>query len=1168
MTEAHRPSVIVVNDDLSQLRLASALLEKDGMDVTACAGAEEALQILCERGPVDVIVTDLHMPGIDGWRLCRMLRSADYGAFNGIPILVLSATFSGVDAEAITSDVGANAFLALPYKPSQLKTCVRDLLEGRRPRAAATVLIVDDSAATTKLLRAPFEARGYSVQVALTGEEARRLCESRLPQIAVIDYHLPDMKGDELLAELKRPGSHTAAIVISADPRPGLALECTKKGADGYVRKPLDPEYLISLCEKAQRERSLLRVEELLEERTQQLKDSEARFRLLFEGIPELVLVHDADGTIMHINDFGARLLEWPTENLLGKNLREILAPQCAAAIADCANKTLATGSCSFEATYVARTGRSILAEVNSHPIEFEGMQAILSVSRDVTERKRAEQALRDSERRFRFLVENAFDGISISELDPGTGKSCLVFCNDRFVEMSGYSREQLQNAEDLDELVVSHHSREHNERNRERVLKGLPVTGTASWKRPDGKRNAYEWTAVSLRMGGKCLLTRIDRDVTERQRVEEKVREALWRFEAVIENTPLMAIQSFDRDGVIHHWNTTCKHLYGYSAVDVIGRRRQDLLMSGPTAREFERAVQKVWNTGEAPPPREWPVHTRNGESRWVYSTMFPIFEQGKVVDAFCMEVDVTDRRRAERRQRALLRLHQNTLATIPSCLLVLDADLNVVMANQRLAQELCIDLSQAPGNNIEDVFPGAFLAEQSLLERIRTVAAQGGKDKLLGVRVAFGNQPERHLNVRIRGIRPEPEEAAEEETRVLLVIEDVTQERMLEEQVRQAGKMESIGKLAGGVAHDFNNLLTGISGYTKLVLEQVEKESDIDQDLTQILDLADRAARLTRHLLAFSRRQALEPVVLNINTLIESTSKMLSRLIGEDVELKFIPAPDLGNARVDQGQIEQVLMNLAVNAREAMPEGGKLTIETANVTLDEQYAESHLGVTPGPYVMLSVTDTGCGMDKETLEHAFEPFFTTKAPGVGTGLGLSTVYGIVKQHGGSIWIRSQPGRGSIFRVYMPQVDAEPQPDSAVQDEGRAPRGSETILLVEDEEHVRRIVERVLLGSGYNVLTAESAEKAEQVFAGDGRRVELLLTDVIMPGRNGPALYERLVQASPSLKVLYMSGYMDSAVVRQDVLAAGTAFLQKPFLPEVLLRKVREAIDGATQGER
>jgi len=1150
------------------LRLASALLEKDDMDVAACSGAEEALRILCERGPVDVIVTDLHMPGIDGWRLCRMLRSEQYAGFNQIPILVLSATFSGVDAEAITSDVGANAFLSLPYKPAQLKTCVRDLLEGRRPKPVPAVLIVDDSVTTTTILRRPFEARGYAVYVALTGGEGRRLWESRSPQIAIIDYHLPDMRGDELLAEVKRPGSHTAAIMITADPRPELALECTGKGADAYVRKPVAPDYLIELCEKAQRERSLLRVEELLEDRTRQLKESETRFRTLFEGIPELVLVHDADGNIMHVNDVGARLLEWPDGELVGKTLRDIADPQYAAAIADCAGQTLAHGSHSFEAAYVSRTGRRVFVEVNSHPIEFEGVQAVLSVSRDITERKRAQRALLDSERRFRFLVENAFDGISICEVDPAGEKRRLVFCNDRYVQMSGYTRQQLLDAEDVRELIVSHHSREEDERITERILQGAPAAGTASWKRPDGKRNSFEWMAVSLGMGDRCLVTSIDRDVTERQRVEEKVREALGRFEAVIENTPLMAIQSFDRNGVIHHWNATCTNLYGYDAVEAIGRRRQDILMAGPTAAEFERALRKIWNTGQPAAPREWPVRTRGGEDRWVYCSMFPVFEGGQVSDVFCMEVDVTERRRAEREQRALLRLHQNTLATIPSCLVVLDAGLNVVMVNQRLAQELCIEASEAIGKGIEDVFPAGLLAEQSLLERIRAVAASGRTEELLGVRFTPPGKQERHLNVRVCGIRPEVADAGEEETRVLLVVEDITQERMLEEQVRQSAKMESIGKLAGGVAHDFNNLLTGISGYTKLILQDVEKDSDVGRDLSQILDLADRAARLTRHLLAFSRRQTLEPVVLNINALVKSTSEMLKRLIGEDVELSFIPAPDLGNTRADPGQLEQVLMNLAVNAREAMPEGGKLTIQTSNLILDGPQAASQVGVTPGPYVMLSVKDTGCGMDGATLERAFEPFFTTKAPGVGTGLGLSTVYGTVKQHGGGIRTRSERNRGTGFEIYLPRVDVqvEREPEGAA--EPHAPPGSETILLVEDEEHVRRVVERILKGRGYAVITAASAQQAEELFEDRGSQIDLLLTDVIMPGRNGPELYGRLSQVKPDLKVLHMSGYMDSAIVREDILASGTAFIQKPFTPEGLLRKVRDVIDGTEPGDQ
>ena len=381
------------------------------------------------------------------------------------------------------------------------------------------------------------------------------------------------------------------------------------------------------------------------------------------------------------------------------------------------------------------------------------------------------------------------------------------------------------------------------------------------------------------------------------------------------------------------------------------------------------------------------------------------------------------------------------------------------------------------------------------------------------------------------------------------------------LDQQLRQAQKMESVGQLASGVAHDFNNILTGISGYTELALERLEAASPMREDLAEVLRLSKRAAELTRQLLAFSRRQTLEPQVLNINDMIADTAKMLKRVLGESIDLHFAPAPDLGNVRADPMQMEQVLMNLAINARDAMPSGGKLTIETANVELDAEYAASHISVVPGHYVMMAVSDTGHGMDAATRSRLFEPFFTTKDKSKGTGLGLATAYGIVKQHGGNIWVYTEPGKGATFKIYLPRVEEAASAVKPAEEPG-ASRGEETILIVEDEPAVRAVAERALKARGYILLTANSAEEAEGLFSAHPTCISLLLTDVVLPGINGPRLYDRLRIANPGLKVLYMSGHTGNATVHQGVLDAGVAFMQKPFTLETIARKVRQVLDS------
>ncbi len=391
---------------------------------------------------------------------------------------------------------------------------------------------------------------------------------------------------------------------------------------------------------------------------------------------------------------------------------------------------------------------------------------------------------------------------------------------------------------------------------------------------------------------------------------------------------------------------------------------------------------------------------------------------------------------------------------------------------------------------------------------------------------------------------------------------IYETTERKQLEDQLRQAQKIEAIGRLAGGVAHDFNNLLTAILGGAELLRDDLPKDDPRGAELDDIMEAAQRGAALTHQLLAFSRKQILEPRVFSLNDLVRNAAKMLGRLIGEDIELISATAPDLGAVEADPGQIEQVLMNLVVNARDAMPRGGRLTIETANVELDEEYARRRLGATPGPHVMLAVTDTGVGMDEATKARLFEPFFTTKEAGKGTGLGLATVYGIVKQSGGSIWVYSEVGKGTSFKVYLPRVFAEPREHLAPRAAAPRPKGTETILLVEDDLTLRALARRVLSASGYTVVEANSPADAITLCERDGAQIDLLLTDVVMPGMGGVELAERIRRIRANLKVLYMSGYTHGAVSHQQVLPPGVAYLQKPFTPGKLASRVREVLDG------
>jgi len=504
-----------------------------------------------------------------------------------------------------------------------------------------------------------------------------------------------------------------------------------------------------------------------------------------------------------------------------------------------------------------------------------------------------------------------------------------------------------------------------------------------------------------------------------------------------------------------------------------------------------------------------------------------------------------------SERRFRALVEESWDAIALFA-------ADGTITYGSPATTRLLGYDLTEFVGRNaMEFIHPDD---RAPVLLRLEEVTARPRSSLHIAARVQHKNGTWRYLEGVLTNLLDDPSVAA-----IVNNYRDVTDRRILEEQIMLSQKMEAIGRLAGGVAHDFNNILTAIGGYADLLMADFAPDDKRRGDIEEIHRATQRAASLTQQLLAFSRRQVMQPKVISLNALIPDIEKMLRRLIGEDILFATVLHPRVGNVRADPGQLEQVIVNLAVNARDAMPapNGGRLTIETRNVELDELYAADHPGVTPGRYVMLAVTDTGVGMDEETKSRIFEPFFTTKARGKGSGLGLATVYGIVRQTGGHIWPYSEPGTGTTMRVYLPRVD---DPADPIEHSSEAPpeslRGSETILLVEDEAPVRSVTRQLLERNGYTVLEAADGRTALSLINGEQDRVhvDLLLTDVIMPGMSGRELADQMKARRPQLRVLFMSGYTDDAVVRHGMLEPGLAYLEKPFRPPVLLRKVREVL--------
>lgn len=649
--------------------------------------------------------------------------------------------------------------------------------------------------------------------------------------------------------------------------------------------------------------------------------------------------------------------------------------------------------------------------------------------------------------------------------------------------------------------------------------------------------------------------------DITGAKRDESRAGEDSARLLSLMNNIPGVVYRGLP-DWSLSFIGAEVKRLTGYPARDFLsGAISWKHLIHPDDLERVRRMFRQAVSDGRGVLRAEYRILHGDGETRWLADRRQLFYDDaGRFAYVDGLLLDITERRRMEDALRDSEERYRRLVDGSPEMIFVV-CEGRIVYMNQtgiRLLGALSAD-GVAGKPILEIVHPDS---RDVIRDRMRQVVGEGRPTSLMeqkyvrldgsvlaveamSVPILHQGQPAIQVFARDLTRRKETEEALHRS----------------QEQFRQAQKMEAVGRLAGGVAHDFNNLLTAIRGYADLLLMGLDDGFPMRREVEEIQRAADRAADLTRQLLAFSRKQVLQPKILDLNAVVSNMDKMLRRLIGEDVDLATVLRPALGMVKVDPGQIEQVIMNLAVNARDAMPEGGKITIETANIELSGEYASLHTAVRPGPHVMLTVTDTGTGMDDATKQRLFEPFFTTKELGKGTGLGLSTVYGIVKQSNGSIWVYSEPGRGTSFKIYLPRHEAAEAAHRAGKRVRSAPRGKETILLVEDEAVVRMLAAEIMRKSGYQVL--EAADGAGALRLIDDRRsfIDLMLTDVVMPGMGGRQLVERLPAFLAGMKVLYMSGYPDEAIGRHGFLDPGTPFLQKPFTADSLLRKVREILD-------
>jgi two-component system cell cycle sensor histidine kinase/response regulator CckA len=655
-----------------------------------------------------------------------------------------------------------------------------------------------------------------------------------------------------------------------------------------------------------------------------------------------------------------------------------------------------------------------------------------------------------------------------------------------------------------------------------------------------------------------------ITRDISDRKKAEE-------RFYKAFNATPEPITIANLADGRFVDVNETFLRVTGFSREEVIGRTSLELKFWDRA--EDRTNLVKALNKHGSVRDMEMTFLAKSGERRTGLNSaeVIDIAGQKCVLAIF---KDITEQKILEKQRamaEAALDLRATELSQSNTALRQSEASFRSLVFNSPYA----IFRSSLDGRFLDanpalldmlgygsdsdltaDASPADACGEprQRLLEHLKS------QTRFRDIEVEWKRKDGKSIAVSLTG-RPVRNEQGQL-THFEVIGEEITTRKALEAQLRQAQKMESIGRLTGGIAHDFNNLLGVIIGYSVVLEEREDCDAELRKGIQEIKKAGQRAAALTRQLLAFSRQQVLEPRVMNLNTVVAEMGKMLPRLIGEDIELSIVLQPELGKVKADQGQIGQVLMNLAVNARDAMPRGGKLVIETANVDLDGYYSQQHPGAIAGPYIVLTVTDTGVGMDKETQSRIFEPFFTTKEKDKGTGLGLSVVYGVVKQSGGYIWVSSEPGIGTTFKIYLPWVKLAIEKDDPNVGPTRSLSGSETILLVEDEQSLRDLTRGLLVQSGYTVLETSNGSEALKIAHEHPGNIHLLLTDVVLPGISGSELAEKIVRRDSGAKVLFMSGYTAYAVAAQGILETGTFLLQKPFDPAALRNKVREVLDS------
>ena len=870
-------------------------------------------------------------------------------------------------------------------------------------------------------------------------------------------------------------------------------------------------------------------------------------FRVVAETATDAIVTIDEQSIILFVNAAAERIFGYAISEMMHQPVTMLMPHYFREAHRAAVAGYLQTGEKHFSWTAIKltglhRSGREFPIEVSLGEHVRGKRRIFTGIVRDISEREQSESLLRQSQEKYASMVHSSPDAITLRSLPDRR----YLEVNEGFTHLTGYSAEEVlgKTPAEIDLWV--------EQRPHQTTLQMVETEGQVQgeefrFRTKTGEIRYGTVSAVRVVINGEPRMLSITHDITDRKRAEAQASQL-----ALIVESSDDAIVGKSLDGKITSWNAGAERIYGYSASEALGQPVSLLIL--PDQHDDLPEILERLKRDERIQHYETVRVRKDGRRINVSVSISPVKDaEGKIIGASAIARDVTERKRVEAQLQKSEAQFRSLVHDAPYGIYRVTLDGQLLHVNPALVAMLGYDSEEELMrlNMEKDIY-------RDPQSRQLFIKEHGHKDDFRALEAEWRRKDGKLIAVRITGHPVLEKDNSLSHFEVFA--EDMTERRSLERQLLQAQKMEAIGRLAGGIAHDFNNLLSVILGHSDILEQQVGTNSRLRKSVEATRNAAERAAALTMQLLAFSRKQVIEPAVIDLNASVTEIQKMLHRVIGEDIELAIRLQPDLGFVKADPGQLSQVLMNLAVNSRDAMPNGGKLAIETANVELDDTYVRQHLGARPGPFVMLAVSDTGIGMDSETLSLMFEPFFTTKDPGKGTGLGLSMVYGIIKQNNGYIMAYSEPGRGTTFKIYFPRT-AETLPASHKLLK-QAQGGSETILLVEDEIALRELTCLLLQEAGYTVLESSGVEDAISTAKDSRLKIDLLLTDIVMPRLDGRELANQLVALRPNLKILYMSGYTDDVILHRGALTHGGLLVQKPFTKNTLLQKVREMLDS------